>query len=81
MCTDKIASKPNLKYNVNMTLFHESVHIAQACKQNMKEIKPFGISPKDMNLSESLKKDLATSIKTFGDIITNTEKRSILDGR
>jgi len=76
MCTDKIASKPNLKYNVNMTLFHESVHIAQACKQNMKEIKPFGISPKDMNLSESLKKDLATSIKTFGDIITNTEREA-----
>jgi len=75
-CTDKILSKPNPHYNFNMVLFHESVHVAQACKQNMREIKAFGISPSIMNLSENLKKDLAIVVKTFGSIATNIEKEA-----
>lgn len=32
ICTDKIKEYPNLKFNINQTLVHESVHYAQACK-------------------------------------------------
>ena len=76
LCTDRILSKPNPHYNVNMVIFHESVHIAQACKQNMREIKPLGISPSTMVLSENLKKDLNVSVKTFGSNIANMEREA-----
>jgi hypothetical protein len=75
-CTDKILSKPNPHYNFNMVLFHESVHVAQACKQNMREIRALGISPSAMSLSQNLKKDLKTSVNTFGSAIANTEREA-----
>jgi len=75
-CTDKILSKPNPHYNFNMVLFHESVHVAQACKQNMREIKAFGISPFAMSLSENLEKDLKVSVKNFGSTIANIEREA-----
>jgi len=75
-CTDKILSKPNPYYNFNMVLFHESVHVAQACKQNMREIKAFGISPSAMSLSENLEKDLKVSVKNFGSAISNIEREA-----
>ena len=75
-CTDKILSKPNPHYNFNMVLFHESVHVAQACKQNMREIKAFGISPSTMNLSENLEKDLKISVKNFGSTVANIEREA-----
>jgi hypothetical protein len=75
-CTDKILSKPNPNYNFNMVLFHESVHVAQACKQNMREIKAFGISPSTMNLSKNLEKDLKVSVKNFGSAVANIEREA-----
>ena len=75
-CTNKILSKPNPHYNFNMVLFHESVHVAQACKQNMREIKAFGISPSTMNLSENLEKDLKISVKNFGFSVANIEREA-----
>ena len=75
-CTDKILSKPNPHYNFNMVLFHESVHVAQACKQNMREIKAFRISPSTMNLSENLEKDLKISVKNFGSTVANIEREA-----
>jgi hypothetical protein len=75
-CTDRILSKPNPHYNFNMVLFHESVHVAQACKQNMREIKALGISPSIMSLSENLEKDLKISVKNFGSSIVNMEREA-----
>lgn len=73
ICTDRILSKPNPEYNINMVILHESIHVAQACKQNMWDIKPFGISKSSMNLSDNLKKDLRKVIGQFGSIVADTE--------
>jgi hypothetical protein len=59
-----------------MVLFHESVHVAQACKQNMREIKALGISPSVMSLSWNLEKDLKVSVKNFGSAIANIEREA-----
>lgn len=75
-CTDKIVSKGNPKHYVNETLFHESVHVAQACKQSMREMKPLGISLSVMHLSDNRKKDLKLSTSINGSIVLNTEREA-----
>jgi hypothetical protein len=75
-CTDKIVSKGNPKYYVNETLFHESAHVAQACKQNMKEVKPLGISSSKMYLSDVRKNDLKVSAMINGSSIIPIEREA-----
>jgi hypothetical protein len=72
-CTTRIVSRGNANYYVNETLFHESVHVAQACKQNMKKIKELGISPLLMPLSRGRNADLSKTIKMSGNNVTHVE--------
>ena len=75
-CTDKIVSKRNPKYYVNETLFHESAHVAQACKQSMREVKPFGISSSKMYLSDIRKNDLKLSYSIGGSEVISIEREA-----
>ena len=75
-CTDKILSKVDPQKYVNETLFHESVHLAQACKHNMREIKPLGISHSAMLLSDNRKKDLKIATSIGGNMSFNMEKEA-----
>jgi len=77
LCTDRILSNKNSKYYINETLFHESVHVAQACKQNMNDVKEFGISPTSMNLSYNKNKDLMKSVSISGKHTLLLEKEAI----
>lgn len=67
ICTDKIKQYPNVRFNINQTLVHESVHFAQACKSKNEKLNifsffkslfandyfsPFGIPKHDMPLSK-----------------------------
>jgi hypothetical protein len=76
-CTDRIVSQDNPKYYINETLFHESVHVAQACKQNMKEIFPLGISSSSMTLSSNRSNDLLKSIQMSGQHIAPIEREAL----
>jgi hypothetical protein len=75
-CTNRIVSKGKPDYDVNETLFHESVHVAQACKQNMKEIFPLGISSFSMTLPKNKSKDLLKTIQISGKHIALIEKEA-----
>jgi len=74
ICTDTIKKSPNPKHYVNETLFHEAVHAAQDCKAQGTGMwyVPFGISPKDMKLNETRKRDLEISVK-----LTSPSNRAI----
>ena len=75
-CTNRIVSKGNPEYYVNETLFHESVHIAQACKKNMKEIFPLGLSSSSTPLSRNKSNDLLKSIRISGQQIVSIEREA-----
>jgi len=57
-CTDKIKTYGNVEYNVFETLLHESTHVAQSCKGNFQELRPFGINSSSMYLNGRREKDL-----------------------
>jgi hypothetical protein len=75
-CTNKIKSNNNLKYDVNETLYHESAHIAQSCKNNMGWIFPLGINPSNMPLSYNKETDLNTIISTLGSKVKYIEREA-----
>jgi hypothetical protein len=67
ICTDKIKQYPNVRFNINQTLVHESVHYAQSCKSRNEKrnifsffkslfsndyFSPFGIPKSEMRLSK-----------------------------
>ncbi|QPX48200.1 hypothetical protein PQC13_gp235 [Synechococcus phage S-SRM01] len=58
ICTDKIKSYQNVEKNVNETLMHESVHVAQSCKTKFRHLTSFGINPSSMPLSYYKEADL-----------------------
>jgi len=58
ICTDKIKSYQNFEKNVNETLMHESVHVAQSCKTNFRYLTSFGINSSSMPLSYYKEADL-----------------------
>lgn len=58
ICTNTIKSYSNFRENLNETLMHEAVHVAQSCKANFKYLSEFGINSNKMLLSESKKNDL-----------------------
>ena len=55
LCTDRIKSGPNSTYYINETLYHESVHVAQACKK-----KPLGV---EVALDAYKMNDVVRSVK------------------
>lgn len=74
-CTDKIVSKGNPKYYVNETLFHESVHVAQACKTNFKYLSSFGINYYSMVLNSQRESDLKKVI-SFDSGLKNIDREA-----
>jgi hypothetical protein len=58
ICTDKIKSYPSIEKNVNETLLHESVHVAQSCRTNFRYLTPFGINSSSMYLNYQKEADL-----------------------
>lgn len=73
LCTSRIKSKPGTKKYINETLFHESVHIAQSCKNRMGNMFPLQISPDLMPLSERRQTDLNKTVKEYGNNHLRTE--------
>lgn len=67
-CTNRIISKGNVKYYVNETLLHESVHVAQSCKANFNYLTPFGINPSKMYLDYQKENDLKKVISFNPDL-------------
>ncbi len=72
-CTDKIKSRNNIEYDVNETLLHESVHVAQSCKAGRGYVSAFGISKSHMPLTERRRIDINSSVKISGESIRNIE--------
>lgn len=66
ICTNRIKSGPKPQYYFNETLFHEAVHVAQSCKNNMGSVVPFWIDPNMMLLSSYRKVDLSTATRLNG---------------
>jgi hypothetical protein len=57
-CTSKIKTYNNIETNVLETLLHESVHVAQSCKGNFRDLVPFGINSSSMYLNSRRESDL-----------------------
>ena len=73
LCTDRIKSGPNSTYYINETLYHESVHVAQACKTGNKYLKSFGISLSDMPISNNRKNDIKNAVSIAGESVRHLE--------
>jgi hypothetical protein len=74
ICTNRIVSRDDVKYYVNETLLHESVHVAQYCKN--KSLIPLGISPAQMELSSRRKQDLESAVKIAGSSVRQIEQEA-----
>jgi hypothetical protein len=75
-CTDTIKQGSSPEYYVNETLFHESVHVAQSCKNGNGYMEPFGISPSHMPLSEKRWKDVNTVVSAIGNSVRYIEQEA-----
>jgi len=58
MCTNTLRGTFDVRGNINETLMHESVHVAQSCKTNFSFLGSFGIKPSLMPLSSARENDL-----------------------
>jgi hypothetical protein len=74
ICTDRIISNDNSKYYVNETLLHESVHIAQYCKNN--SLTPLGISNSQIQLSSRRTQDIESAVKISGPSVRQIEREA-----
>jgi uncharacterized protein YdeI (BOF family) len=72
-CTNEIKTTTNPKYYINETLLHESVHVAQSCKEGGGYIEPFGISKSSMLLTQRRKDDVISSVKINGEQVRHIE--------
>ena len=72
-CTDTIKEGPSAEYYINETLFHESVHLAQACKSGDGYLEPFGISPSSMPISERRWNDISSVVSRLGNSVRHIE--------
>ena len=72
-CTDTIKKGPNPEYYMNETLFHESVHVSQSCKNNMGWVAPLWISPSLMPINQRRKTDIETAKKIVGNNVQQIE--------
>ena len=73
-CTNKILSKGNVNYDVNETLYHESGHIAQACRVNFTNIDPLGIQP--IFLSSRRINDVKVAMSISGSKVRKIEEEA-----
>lgn len=75
-CTARIKSGSNVEKYVNETLFHESVHLAQSCKNRMGNLLPLGISASSMKLSTNQQNDLNKSVSKYGNSHLSIEREA-----
>lgn len=73
-CTDKILSRGNARYDINLTLYHESVHIAQTCKTRSDYMTPLGVS--SIFLSSEKLVILKTSVSINGEKVRKIEEEA-----
>jgi hypothetical protein len=74
ICTDRIISNDNSTYYMNETLLHESVHIAQYCKNN--SLTPLGISNSQIQLSSRRNQDIESAVKISGPSVRQIEREA-----
>ena len=74
ICTDRIISNDNSTYYMNETLLHESVHIAQYCKNN--SLTPLGISNSQIQLSSRRNQDIESAVKISGPLVRQIEREA-----
>ena len=74
ICTSRIASRENTVHSINETLLHESVHLAQYCKN--KALLPLGIAPSQIQLSARRKLDVEKAVKIIGPSIRQVENEA-----
>ena len=75
MCTDTLKKFENLHTNVNETLMHESVHVAQSCKTKFAFLDSFGINPSLMPLNYQKEQDLKKVI-AFDSRLKNVDREA-----
>jgi hypothetical protein len=76
ICTKQIVLDGSPTEYINETLLHETVHLSQACKGNMKEIKPFGLSKSTTPLSNRRETDLISATSISGKQIYSIEREA-----
>jgi hypothetical protein len=74
ICTDRIVSGGDYRYYVNETLLHESVHIAQYCKN--KSLTPLGIASSKLQLSLRRNQDVESAVKISGPSVRQIEREA-----
>jgi hypothetical protein len=74
ICTDRIISNDNSTYYMNETLLHESVHIAQYCKNS--SLTPLGISNSQIQLSSRRTQDIESAVKISGPSVRQIEREA-----
>ena len=74
ICTDRIVSNDNSKYYMNETLLHESVHIAQYCKN--KSLTPLGVASSQLQLSSRRNQDVESAVKISGPSVRQIEREA-----
>ena len=75
MCTDTLKKFENLHTNVNETLMHESVHVAQSCKTKFAFLDSFGINSSLMPLNYQKEQDLKKVI-AFDSRLKNVDREA-----
>jgi hypothetical protein len=74
ICTNKVKSEGlNPEFDINQTVLHESVHVAQWCKNSYNKIYEFGIPVSSMPLSKKKKEFLDDLVFTYGKKHRNLE--------
>jgi len=74
ICTDRIVSRNDYRYYVNETLLHESVHVAQYCKN--KSLTPLGIASSQLQLSSRRNQDVESAVKISGPSVRQIEREA-----
>jgi ABC-type methionine transport system ATPase subunit len=75
ICTSKLKQSSDPQTNVNETLMHESVHVAQSCKTKFAFLDSFGINPSLMSLSYQKEQDLKKVI-AFDSRLKNVDREA-----
>ena len=74
ICTDRIISNNDSQYYMNETLLHESVHIAQYCKN--KSLTPLGVRSSQLQLSSRRNQDVESAVKISGSLVRQIEREA-----
>jgi hypothetical protein len=74
ICTDRIVSRGDYRYYVNETLLHESVHVAQYCKN--KSLTPLGIASSQLQLSSRRTQDVESAVRISGPLVRQIEREA-----